>query len=129
MENREIFTKIKNCQTIEELKTIGKEIGYELTDEEAKAYFEKLSKEGELNDDELDSVTGGCTWWRKGRAYSGVDPHNLIVTIGNSCSLWKDGKKSGIRGTCYTCHHCSLGNYGLTRYCWRRRYYDDPLNP
>ena len=59
MEDKEILTKITSCKSVEEFKSLGKEMGYDLTDEEAKAYFEKFTKTGELTDDELLQVAGG----------------------------------------------------------------------
>lgn len=32
----------------------------EFTQEQAEAYFEQMNKSGELSDDELDNVAGGC---------------------------------------------------------------------
>ena len=128
MENIEIVSKIKNCKTIEELKTLGKEIGYELTDEEAKFYFDKLTKSGELTDDELNSVSGGgCTKWRKGKAYSGNPPHYLIVTRLNSCKLWEQRSPGKAFGFCMECKHL-LRNFSMTKYCTKRKWNDDPLN-
>lgn len=132
MEDKEMITKLKSCKTVEEIKTSGKEIGYELTDEEAKAFLEKFSKNDELSDDELSNVTGGCTWWRKGRAYSGIYPHYLIVTVANTCpSYSRDRSKDPAdrdlwEGKCGYCRHAT--NYVPT-YCHKRTYYNDPYNP
>lgn len=44
-----------------ELLALAKENGIEMTEEQAKEYFAKLNtKTGELADDELDNVSGGC---------------------------------------------------------------------
>ena len=55
----EQITKAKAAKSAEELLAIAKENGLELTEEEAKKYFEQLHKEGELSDEELDNVAGG----------------------------------------------------------------------
>ena len=124
----ELETKIKNCKTVEELKAVGKEIGYELTDEEAQGYLEQFSKSSELTDDELSNVSGGCVKWRRGSAYSGEPPHYLITTIGNSCKLWEGPTRPGIKGTCFTCQGL-YKKVGLTFYCTGRTYDNDPINP
>ena len=59
--NNEIRTKAKAAKTPEELIEIAKENDVEMTEESAKAYFEQLHpKTGELSDEELDNVAGGC---------------------------------------------------------------------
>ena len=62
----EQITKAKAAKSAEELFALAKENGMEMTDDEAKKYFAELNKEGELADDELDNVSGGC----------GGDPHD-----------------------------------------------------
>lgn len=58
--NNELIAKAKQAKTPEELMTLAKENGIELTEESAKAYFNQLNpKTGELADDELDNVAGG----------------------------------------------------------------------
>ena len=56
----EQLTKAKSAKNAEELLALAKENGMELTEEEAAKYFADLHKEGELSDDELDNVSGGC---------------------------------------------------------------------
>ena len=58
--NNELIAKAKQAKNPEELMTLAKENGIELTEESAKAYFNQLNpKTGELSDDELDNVAGG----------------------------------------------------------------------
>ena len=56
----EQLKKAKTAKSVEELIALAKENGLELTEEEAKKYFAELHKEGELADEELDNVSGGC---------------------------------------------------------------------
>ena len=56
----EQLTKAKAAKSAEELIALAKENGIELTEEEAKKYYAEWHKEGELADDELDNVSGGC---------------------------------------------------------------------
>ena len=59
-QNKEMLEKAKTAKSVEELITLAKENGIELTEEKATAYFEKLNaKSEELADDELDNVSGG----------------------------------------------------------------------
>ena len=74
--NSELLEKAKQACTAEEIVSLAKENGVELTEEEAKEYFEQLHKSGELSDEELDSVAGGGCHKKDGR---------LIVTSGYSC--------------------------------------------
>ncbi|MCQ2814990.1 MAG: Nif11-like leader peptide family RiPP precursor, partial [Bacilli bacterium] len=80
MDDKEINAKLKACKTPEELKAVAKEIGYELTDEEADAYFKQLTESGELSDDELTNVSGGtCFRQRNREIYCIKKPQYLIV--------------------------------------------------
>lgn len=49
----------QHAKTAEELLTIAKENGIDMTKEQAKEYFAELHKTGELTDDELGAVVGG----------------------------------------------------------------------
>ena len=59
--------KLKNVASAEELMTLAKENGFEMSAAEAERAFEQI-KSGtvELSDDELDKVAGGSFWtWLK----------------------------------------------------------------
>ena len=63
MENKftpELIEKAKAAKSAEDILAIAKENGIVLGADEAKAYFDRLNKSGELSDEELDSVSGGC---------------------------------------------------------------------
>lgn len=63
MENNiisELIEKAKQAKSSEELMALAKENGLELFENDAKAYFERLNLSGELSDEELDNVSGGC---------------------------------------------------------------------
>ena len=56
----EMIEKAKAAKTAEELLELAKANGMEMTADEAKTYFAQLNpKSGELNDDDLDLVSGG----------------------------------------------------------------------
>lgn len=77
MENKFLPEQIemaKQAKSAEELAELAKENGVDITEDEAREYYEQLNKTGELSDDELDNVSGGC-----GNS-SGNDPHiNMII--------------------------------------------------
>ena len=75
----ELLEKAKQAESAEALKALAKENEYDMSDEEASAYFAQLHKSGELNDEELENVSGGGC-------------HNgghLVVSPMHSCDLWK----------------------------------------
>ena len=58
--SKELLEKAKQAKTAEELLAMAKEENIELTDEQAKEYFATIHASGELSDEELDNVSGGC---------------------------------------------------------------------
>ena len=52
--------KAKQAKNAEELRSLARENGMELTEEEASKFFAELHKEGEIADEELVNVSGGC---------------------------------------------------------------------
>ena len=55
----ELIEKAKAAKSAEELLALAKENNVELTEQEAKTYFEQLSANGALSDEELDLIAGG----------------------------------------------------------------------
>ena len=73
---KEQLEKAKAAKSVEELLTLAKENGMELTEEEAAKHFAEWHKEGELADEELDNVSGaGCP-------YELCLAHEITVTLG-----------------------------------------------
>ena len=58
--SKELLEKAKTAKTAKELLEMAKAENIELTEEEAAKAFEELNKNGELSDEELDNVAGGC---------------------------------------------------------------------
>ena len=56
----ELIEKARQAKSHEELIALAKENGIELSEDKAKEYFERLNLSGELSDEELDNVAGGC---------------------------------------------------------------------
>ena len=57
---KELLDKAKAAKSAEELLEMAKAENIEVTAEEAKQAFLKLHQSGELADEELDNVSGGC---------------------------------------------------------------------
>ena len=58
--NEELIAKAREAKSVEELLALAKENNYPLTEEEAQNIFNQFHATGELSDDELDQVGGGC---------------------------------------------------------------------
>ena len=58
--SKELIEKAKTAKSAEELLAMAKAEGVELPEGEAKTVFSKLNKTGELSDEELNNVSGGC---------------------------------------------------------------------
>ena len=58
--SKELFEKAKQAKSAEELLELAKAENIELTAEQAKEYFATIHASGELSDEELDNVAGGC---------------------------------------------------------------------
>lgn len=56
----ELYEKAKRAKSVAELIEIAKAEHVELTQADAEKYFDSLHKTGELADEELDNVSGGC---------------------------------------------------------------------
>ena len=57
---KELIEKAKTANTAEELLAMAKAENIELSAEQAAKAFAELNKTGELSDEELDNVAGGC---------------------------------------------------------------------
>ena len=55
----ELIAKAKTAKSAEELLALAKDNNVELTEEEAKTYFEQLNANSAVSDDELELVAGG----------------------------------------------------------------------
>src|SRR5664279_3127761 len=87
--NEEAIAKAKQAKSVEELLTLAKESGVEMTAEQAQEYYTQLNpKSGELSDDELDNVAGGVVE----QVYKVGQPE---ATEGGTCDLW----------ICFFCGH------------------------
>ena len=79
--NAEMIEKAKAAKTAEELFEMAKANGVEITEDDAVTYFAQLNPtDGELDDDDLDSVAGGyvCSTGKVG--------DTVRVTSGETCA-------------------------------------------
>ncbi|MGN1099256.1 MAG: Nif11-like leader peptide family RiPP precursor, partial [Christensenellales bacterium] len=58
--SKELLEKAKTAKSAEELLEIAKAENFELTEDEAVKAIVELYKTGEITDEELDNVSGGC---------------------------------------------------------------------
>ena len=56
----ELIAKARAAKSAEELIALAKANNLEITETDAKTYFEQLNANGTLSDEELDVVAGGC---------------------------------------------------------------------
>ena len=110
MTHEEMILKAKEAKSVEELLALAKENGMEMTEENAKVYFEQLHKSGELADEELTDVAGG-----------GCNEGYTTVTCLTDCFTGEfrqistaDLKTGSLRETW---HNSAFVFYGDTRVC------------
>ena len=96
----ELIAKAKAASTVDELLAIAKENDIELTEDEAKTYFEQLNANGAVSDDELDGVAGGSFL---GISCPSEDGETQITPA------FKESKPVG------RCPHCASTNIGTHR--------------
>ncbi len=111
MENKELLQKAKEAKSAEELMTIAKENGVELTEEEASEYFARLNVSGELADEELDNVAGGgCQTSVNGEKYTVVTSGQRCFNGGYENNIETEFSVSGnaVKVPAYTTDHLSL---------------------
>ena len=58
--SKELLEKARTANSAEELLAMAKAENLNLTEEEASKAFAEFNKTGELSDEELDNVSGGC---------------------------------------------------------------------
>lgn len=91
-----IVEKAKNCKSVEEIISLAKENGVDLTIEQAESYFNSIHKSCELSDEELDNVTGGGCYDHHGYLYT---------TIAYGCEHYEERGSFGVAGTCCRCKY------------------------
>lgn len=132
--SKEQIEKASAATSAEELLAMAKADGIELTEEDAKHYYDVLHEEllseeqlCTLSEEELANVAGGSQC-KGGKTYSSDFPYYLIVTSGNRCKLYEDAQlrvRLSLTGTCGHCFYCEVS--GMVLYCSKRTIDNDPL--
>ena len=100
-----LIAKAKAAKSTEELLALAKENNVELTEEEAKTYFEQLNANGAVSDDELELVAGGCDLFSdKARKIISGAPFRFIN--GFKCPECQYPHFKYINGSQVECLHC-----------------------
>ena len=109
--SKELIEKAKTAKTAEELLEMAKEESIEMSAEQAAEYFATIHASGELSDEELDNVSGGCgNSPRYGNRFRSEDAVTYKYSIGDivkaklgiggtiTCKIVAQGTGSGIYG-------------------------------
>ena len=130
--SEEQIKKASAAASAEELLAMAKAGGIELTEEDAKHYYDVLHEEmpseeqlRTLSEEELANVSGGsqCVG---GKTYSSDPPYRLIVTSRNRCNLYIP-RYNHARKDCWGCYFVLYKD--PVTYCKERTLSDDPYNP
>ena len=101
----ELIAKAKAAKTAEELFALAKDNNVELTEAEAKTYFEQLNANGAVSDDELGAVAGGCDLFsdKQRKIVSGA---TFRFISGLKCPECQYPHFKYINGSQVECMHC-----------------------
>ena len=82
----DLIAKAKAAKNAAEVFELAKAHGIELTEEEAKTYFDQLHKNCELSDEDLDSVAGGAECGEDQLTVNGLPEGTKVEVInGKKC--------------------------------------------
>ena len=116
----ELIAKAKAASTVDELLALAKENNVELTEEEAKTYFEQLNANGTISDEELDVVAGGCGGSSEGDGtYQDGDLVKFFdgTTCSCGCSTFMIGSAPHLpHGAYLRCTNCQTIAFGQLPY-------------
>ena len=96
----ELIRKAKTAKCAEELLELAKANNIDLTEEEAKIYFEQLNANSALSDDELDEVAGG-----DGLSCPSEEKNDAGISVGGFIQECKNCGR--IARVSSRCTHCS----------------------
>ena len=121
----ELIAKAKAAQSAEELFDLAKGHGIELTEEDAKTYFEQISVRGIVSDDDLETVAGGS----EGGCGNDSDPtesyhtsvtlpeNTFVEVIDGSCCPQCKGVKGVVKSTKQYMNQIGWGGNYISVYC------------
>ncbi len=112
--NKELIEKAEEAKSVDELLKLAKENKVELSKEKAQEIFSRLHCEGELVDDELDSVSGGGCGIKK--------PEGAKYSIGQVVNM--KPYEFVDYGKYQWCRYCTLGDNKaeIVEYLWMTDY-------
>ena len=101
----ELIAKAKAAKSAEELLALAKENNVEMTEEQAKIYFEQLNANGTVSDDELELVAGGCDLFSD-KARKIISGAKIRFISGFKCPECQYPHFKYINGSQAECLHC-----------------------
>lgn len=104
MIDESLLKRIREAESGEEILSAAEEAGIKMSKDEVMLLYKRLHENGEIEDDELESVSGGA-------CYS--DDGSLMTTVGHSCSHFEENPGvsfSGVKGTCYKCIYWDMAD-------------------
>lgn len=86
--SKELLEKAKQAKTAEELLAMAKAENINSTAEEAAKAFDGLNKNGELSDEELDNVSGGCSSYSPSGKARSRDKVVFLYEVGQTVEIY-----------------------------------------
>lgn len=107
----DLLEKLKKTEKTEEFIILLKKNGIDIEKEKAEEYFKTLHRNGEIDDDELDKVSGGGCYSSEGY---------LMTTCGYRCSNFTRSVAAGNKENCSSCMYWdkTLGDIGSEIGTW-----------
>lgn len=108
----EQLAKMNAAKSEEELIALAKEEGIEATEEQIRAQFAAMHKEGEIADNELGNVSGGCnTGADRGTTYYAVVPGDTLAGIANRYHTTVQALFNANKETCEEYGICTIQEF------------------
>ncbi len=114
----EQLKKMNAAKSAEELIALAKAEGIEASEEEIKAKFAKIHNEGEIADDELNNVAGGCGGGNKYDPHQDVNYQTKMVCSCGYSNAWVGKYDDGVAYECPACHKKSLKGVTVSDLDW-----------
>ena len=87
----ELIAKAKSAKSAEEILALAKANGVELTEKEAKTYFEQFHANAAVSDDDLEAVSGGLGCGDNEEDSSDTSAQKSNLDIGNQKNDYRYG--------------------------------------
>lgn len=106
----ELLAKAKEAKSADEIIALAKENNIEITGDDAEKYYANLHTEGELADNELDNVAGGCGD-EEPSSLDIDDSHPRCTKCGSDLQYRQDWYDSKGDFQLYLCSNSGCGKY------------------